>query len=67
MKIHYKKSIKQKIDHHIELYDTKDVDFVSLSRDEYIQFLEEISPTERVLLTLPERCYRGIAIRVECL
>ncbi len=40
------------------------IEYISLTQSEYIQFLEEISPTARVLLTLPERCYKNVPIRV---
>jgi hypothetical protein len=66
MKIVYKDSIKEKVDNAIGYSNrvSQPIEFIILDKDEYIQFLEELDPVSRVLLTLPERAYRGTSIKV---
>lgn len=66
MKIKYKESILEQVDRYIgeSISYARPIEYIGLTEQEYIQFLEEISPTARVLLTLPERLYRKVPIKV---
>lgn len=69
MKIHYKQSIKEQLDLAISGHaiDGQEIDFIELSMQEYIQFLEELGPTtDRILLNIPgqPRMYRRAVIKV---
>lgn len=66
MKITYKKSVKAQVDEAIAYSKQikQPIEYIALSKDEYIQFLEEIPPANRVILTLPDRQYMGVHIRL---
>ena len=66
MKVVYLTSVKYKVDEAIahSTQIAEPIEYIALSKDEYIQFLEELNPTQRVLLTLPERMYRDVPIRI---
>jgi hypothetical protein len=64
MKIKFIESIKIRIDTAIDMYKEGDIEHVLLDQWEYIQFLEEITITDKVVMTLPDRRYRGVKIKV---
>lgn len=64
MKIIFNKSIKNQIDEIIDKYNFGDIKEIVLSREEYIQFLEEICPTTKILLGIPGRFYRDIHLEI---
>lgn len=66
MKIKYKESILKQVDYYIgdAISNQKPIEYIGLTQHEYIQFLEEIDPVDRVLLTMPERLYRKVPIKV---
>lgn len=65
MKLQLKRSVKEAVDQVITEYHADDIEYIELGAYEYIQFLEEIVPTSRIILSLPERRYRGVNIRVK--
>jgi hypothetical protein len=65
MKVKFKHSIKAEVDEFIDTYGVEQVDFIQLMQHEYIQFSDEISTTSKIILSLPNREYRGIRIVVE--
>lgn len=69
MKVQYKVSIKTTIDNLISTSKIQDqeIEYIHLSQHEYIQFLEEIGPTARIVLNNPftnEKTYKNIHILV---
>jgi hypothetical protein len=67
MKIKYTRSILEQVDIAIDNATKNNVaiDYIELSDHEYVQFLEEISPTQRILLSVPpKRCYRLTQLRI---
>lgn len=65
MKIKFTESIKSQIDSAITYYsDIREIEYIALTQAEYIQFLEELDGVARVILSLPERKYNGIVIKV---
>ena len=67
MKIHFTQSIIDQVDYAIytAIQDNTDIDYIQLSEHEYMQFLEELSPTQRILLSVPpKRCYRSVQLKI---
>lgn len=64
MKLKLKCSVKSKVDGMIDDYGSDNIDSIQLNYYEYIQFLEEISPSERIILSLPERIYKKVQLEV---
>lgn len=59
MRVHFKESVKDKVDNFIAFYGE--------AKEEYIEFLEQISITQRILIINPEtglRTYNNIRIKV---
>ena len=64
MKVRFRESIKAQVDAEIERYGAAAIKEIVLTRDEYIQFLEEIPPVGRIILTLPERTYLDVHLAI---
>lgn len=67
MRIKYKQSIKAQVDEAIANNSNDSIDYISFSKDEYIQFLEEIGPIGSIILTdsfTKHKSYRKIRIKV---
>lgn len=67
MKVHYERSIQERIDEYIDLAikDNVVIEYIELKESEYIQFLEEIDTVQKVLLGVPpRRVYRLVQLRV---
>lgn len=64
MRVIFNKSVKTKIDDVINRYEVGSIKEIILTRDEYIQFLEEICPTTKILLSIPGRFYREVHLEV---
>lgn len=69
MRIRFKESIKETIDRHISnaKHSQQEIEFIQLSNEEYIQFLEEIGHVATIVLKdafTKERRYRGVRILV---
>jgi len=52
MKVNLKRSVLQTLNSKIQEHGEENILSIQLNKDEYINFLEELSPTERVLLTI---------------
>lgn len=66
MRIQFKQSVKEKIDNVID-GNYAEVEYIELSTYEYIQFLEEISDVQRILIIDPTtklRTYRNTRLKV---
>lgn len=66
MRVHFKESVKDKVDNFIAFYGEA-IEFIELTKEEYIEFLEQISITQRILIINPEtglRTYNNIRIKV---
>ena len=69
MRVKYKDSIRERVDEVISLADREctDIEYVELTTFEYIQFLEELSDIQRLLIVDPitkQRLYRNVRIKV---
>lgn len=66
MKLVYKKTVRTQLDELIDKANTKEIiDYVKLSREEYINLLEDLGTTARIIFVNPDnRVYRNIRIRV---
>jgi len=66
MRIYFKESIKEKIDAAIEEYGYENISAIELTKDEYIDFLENIDIASKVIhRRLETRKYEGIPIIVK--
>ena len=63
MKVQFKQSIKELVDSAINSY-KGEIEFLQLTKDEYIQFIHEVDTTSKILLSMNERTYRNIPIKI---
>lgn len=61
MRVRFKKSIRQRLDEAISNYLIDDIEDFVLTKDEYIDLLEDLNTRERILIS-GNRCYKGIPI-----
>lgn len=65
MKVQLNRSVKTIVEEIIKDYGVSNIKYIALKEIEYIQFLEEIGPTNNIILRLPERKYKGVQILLE--
>jgi hypothetical protein len=63
MKVQFKESIKSLVDGVIKEYGDR-IEYVQLTKDEYIQFIHEVDVNSKIILSLPEREYRNVPIKI---